>query len=216
MNEKILSTLSYGMYAIGVKGQNGPSACIANTVFQVATKPLYVAVSINSKNYTNECIKDHGYFSVSVLSEDTSGTIIGALGFTSGRHTDKLKNIRYKILNEGIPVLKEHSCCWFLCKVVNSIEAETHTIFIGEIISGSDKCRFAPMTYSYYRDIIKGSTPPNAPTYRNDDYKNSIKPQYVCSICGYVYNSPYEEFDSLTDDWICPICKAPKSVFKLR
>ena len=32
MEPNILRTLSYGMYAIGVKGDNGPSACIVNTV----------------------------------------------------------------------------------------------------------------------------------------------------------------------------------------
>lgn len=216
MNNNILSTLSYGMYAIGVNGEKGPSACIANTVFQVTAEPIYVAVSISLDNYTNKCIKETGLFSVSVLSEDTSGTIIGALGFNSGKDIDKLKNIRHKILNEGIPVLKEHSCCWFLCKVVDSIQAKTHTVFISEVLSGSDKYRFSPMTYAYYHDIIKGSAPKNAPTYRSDEYCYKAKPKYVCSICGYVYNSPYEEFENLEDDWSCPICKAPKSVFKLK
>ena len=32
MNPMILRNLSYGMYAIGVKGKERPSACIVNTV----------------------------------------------------------------------------------------------------------------------------------------------------------------------------------------
>ena len=40
--------------------------------------------------------------------------------------------------------------------------------------------------------------------------------KYVCSICGYVYeptennNIPFEE---LEENWICPICRQPKSKF---
>lgn len=44
-----------------------------------------------------------------------------------------------------------------------------------------------------------------------------------CTVCGYVYDpkkgdsvgniEPGVEFDDLSDDWVCPICKAPKSKF---
>ena len=37
--------------------------------------------------------------------------------------------------------------------------------------------------------------------------------KWICTVCGYVYEgeTPFEE---LPDDWKCPICKQPKSVFK--
>ena len=73
MKEEILRTLSFGMYAIGVKGENRPSACIVNTVFQVTADPAMIAVSIHHDNYTNECIKKSGIFTVNVISENTSG-----------------------------------------------------------------------------------------------------------------------------------------------
>ena len=133
MKSEILSSLSYGMYAIGVKNGDRASACIVNTVFQVSGSPNLVAFSLNHNNFSNECIKQNGLFTVSVLSEDTSGAVIGALGFNSGRDTDKLKNVRHRVLAEGVPVIKENICCWFLCKVVDSIETPTHTVFIGEV-----------------------------------------------------------------------------------
>ena len=122
MNEKILWSLSYGLYAIGVEGESYPSACIANTVFQVTAEPVILAVSIHHDNYTHQQIMKHKRFTVSVLSEDTSGAVIGALGFTTGRNTEKLKNIRYKMLQEGLPVLNENICCWMLCKVIQTVE----------------------------------------------------------------------------------------------
>ncbi len=39
--------------------------------------------------------------------------------------------------------------------------------------------------------------------------------RYVCRICGYVYDDAREKvpFDSLPDDWKCPLCGASKSDF---
>lgn len=215
MDQKILYSLSYGMYAIGVKGENWPSACIANAAFQITASPAVIAVSINHDNYTNECIKKSNIFTLSVLSEDTSGTIIGALGFNSGKKIDKLKNIKHRLLKDGYPVIEENCCCWLLCKVVNSIETDTHTVFFAEVIDGSEKSVGKPMTYSYYHNIIKGSAPKNAPTYQEATPQNKSN-SYICTICGYVYNSQNTPFDDLPENWACPICGAPKSVFKTK
>ena len=40
--------------------------------------------------------------------------------------------------------------------------------------------------------------------------------KYICQICGYVYDEEVEgvPFSSLPDDWTCPMCRAPKSMFK--
>lgn len=216
VKDEILFKMTYGLYAIGVKDAGRPSACIVNTVTQVTNKPNMVAMSMSHDNYSNECIAKTGIFTVSVLSEDTSGAVIGALGFTSGRDTDKLANVRHKILAEGVPVIKENICCWFLCKVVSKAETPTHTIFIAEIIAGSDEARGTPMTYDYYHRVIKGKAPKNAPTYQeqkpvSDRNDGEI---WVCTVCGYVYNDPDVSFESLPADWVCPICGMPKSAFK--
>lgn len=214
MNSEILRSLSYGMFSIGVKGEKNPSACISNTVFQVSAVPVIIAASINKDNYTNECIKRIGMFSVSVLSEDTSGAAIGALGFNSGRDTNKLKNLNYKMLEEGIPVIKENICCWMLCKVIDQLEIGTHTVFFAQILDGSDNYIRTPMTYSYYHRVIKGTAPKNSPTYKKDEENHSTDSYYVCSICGYVHSDPRFPFETLPDNWVCPVCGAPKSVFR--
>lgn len=43
----------------------------------------------------------------------------------------------------------------------------------------------------------------------------TLRQQWVCSICGYIYedNTPFE---NLSEDWICPICGEGKSVFYLQ
>jgi rubredoxin len=53
--------------------------------------------------------------------------------------------------------------------------------------------------------------------------ENAMK-KYVCEICGHVYDpeagdpgagiDPGTAFEDLPEDWVCPICGAPKSAFK--
>lgn len=48
--------------------------------------------------------------------------------------------------------------------------------------------------------------------------------RYVCQICGYIYDpakgdpdngiAPGTSFEDLPEDWVCPICGAPKSDFE--
>ncbi|MBU1003821.1 MAG: rubredoxin [Proteobacteria bacterium] len=48
--------------------------------------------------------------------------------------------------------------------------------------------------------------------------------RYVCTICGYVYDptegdpdggiDPGVKFKDLPEDWVCPVCGAPKDQFE--
>ena len=151
------------MYAIGVKDGTRPNACIVNTVMQIskatpADAPL-VALAMSKQNYSCQCIEKEGIFSISVLSEDTPATVIGALGFVSGRNADKLENVRHKVLVEGVPVIKENTCCWFLCRVKDRMETQGRVVFTAEIIAGSDVAVGTPMTYRYYVEQLGGASP---------------------------------------------------------
>ena len=39
--------------------------------------------------------------------------------------------------------------------------------------------------------------------------------KFICPICGYVYDdSAGQAWNELPDDWKCPLCGAPKAVFR--
>ena len=72
------------------------------------------------------------------------------------------------------------------------------------------------MTYAYYHKVVKGKSPKNAPTYIAEEAEvmkeEKVDEKWVCGVCGYVYDGeiPFEE---LPEDFCCPWCKQPKSVF---
>ncbi|MCJ7682048.1 MAG: rubredoxin [Candidatus Aminicenantes bacterium] len=40
--------------------------------------------------------------------------------------------------------------------------------------------------------------------------------KWECSACGYIYDEETEilPFTDLPNDWLCPVCSSPKSVFQ--
>lgn len=41
--------------------------------------------------------------------------------------------------------------------------------------------------------------------------------KYICKICGFIYDDNKEKvpFEKLPDDWVCPVCGAPKALFEV-
>ena len=219
MKPMVLRNLSYGICALGVKDGKRVSASIVTSVMQITratpvSAPL-VAVSLNNASYSKECLEKEEIFTLSVLSEETPAAVIGALGYVSGRGADKLESVRHKVLSEGVPVIKENTCCWFLCRVVKSVEAAGQTLFVAEIIAGSDKSQGEPLTYRHYEEHMGGSAAVHAPLYlpRDPRSEHTGGESFVCSVCGYVYSDPNFSFEELPEDWTCPICKMPKKAF---
>ena len=160
-----LFSLSYGMCIVCSKDGDKFSGCTINSVFQITPEPLMLAVSINKESLTNSYIVNSGVFTVSVLSKDTPLSFIGNFGFKSGRDVKKLDGINCKIGETGSPVVLDNAVAYFEVKVTSQTEVATHTDFIGELIAAEVLSKDEPMTYAYYHQVKKGTTPKNAPSY---------------------------------------------------
>jgi flavin reductase (DIM6/NTAB) family NADH-FMN oxidoreductase RutF len=165
MNVNALHKLGYGMYIIGAYKGDRLNGQVANTVFQVTSEPPTVAVSINKSNLTHEFIKETGVFSVAVLCQATPLAYIGGFGFKSGRDTDKLENKNYKIGETKAPIFLDHATAYLEAKVFKDVDVGTHTIFIGEIVAAEVLTEDTCMTYEFYHQVKRGTTPKTAPSY---------------------------------------------------
>ncbi len=165
MNKGVLHSLSYGMYVVSsLKGEkmNGQ---IANTVFQITSHPIRIAISINKENLTHEYIEDSKIFSVSILSTEAPFKFIGLFGFRSGRDVNKFESVNYVRGETGVPIVTDYSLGYIEAKVVDSLDAGTHTLFLGEVVNAEKLGEGEPMTYDYYHNVVKGKTPKKAATY---------------------------------------------------
>jgi len=217
MDTKILRNLSYGVYIVSTMDQEKPVGCVANSVMQITSDPITVAISINHDNYTNQIIKDFKKFAINILPETVDMNWIGTFGFESSKNINKFEHIDYR-MEQSLPILPS-TCGALLCEVKETIETSTHTIFIGTVYETVSATNDNPMTYAYYHQVKKGTSPKNAPTYianeaaekseAKEDTKEKKKTKWVCTVCGYVV-----EMDELPDDFRCPICGRGKEAFK--
>ena len=187
-NKKITRKISQGMYVLTTK--NG--GCIVDAVMQASggDNPL-IAVAVMQKNYTNELLKRNDKFALSVLGMDVNPEIIKTFGFNSMRDINKFENTKVTEV-EGVNVIDD-SLGYMVCEVVDTIENDTHTVFIGKLIEADVFEDSKEMTYGYYQEhkdeLLKVTT-------------NEGKIAFVCSVCGYIY-----EGENLPEDFICPLCK---------
>lgn len=165
MKLEALHKISYGLYVITSGKKEKCNGQIANTVFQATSEPPTVSVCINKKNFTHGFIRESGFFAVSVLSKRTPLEFIGRFGFRSGRDTDKLEGVKYKIGKTGVPIVLDHAISYLEAEVINEVDGSTHTIFIGKVVDAEILSDEEPMTYAYYHEIKGGVTPKTAPTY---------------------------------------------------
>ncbi len=225
MNLKALFKLGYGLYVVGSRMEGKLNCQIANTVFQITSEPPVVAVSINKENLTHEFIAGSKVFTVSILSRDAPLSFIGHFGFKSGREVDKLKDVNYRLGETGAPIVLDHTLAYLEAKVVNQVDVGTHTIFVGELAEADVMKEGEPMTYAYYHQVKRGTTPKTAPSYIEEKKEAAPKmAKYKCTVCGYIYDpdlgdpdggiKPGTPFVEIPDDWVCPVCGASKDKFE--
>ena len=165
MNLNALHKIGYGMYIVGSHQGEKRNAQIANTVFQITSEPPTVAVSINKNNLTHEYIKASHVFSASVLGQTAPLPFIGGFGFKSGRDTDKLKGVNYKVGQTGSPIFLDNTVAYLEAEVIQDVDVGTHTIFIGKVVAADIRNENPCMTYEYYYQVKRGTTPRSAPSY---------------------------------------------------
>lgn len=190
MNPKAFFQLSYGLYLASTKADKKMNGCIINTVTQVTDNPKQIMVAINKQNLTCELVQKSGVFSISILSESAPFTLFQHFGFQSGRETDKFVGIPFAMTKQELPYLTEHTTAYLDCKVVNSLDLDSHIMFIAQVTNADVISDEKPITYSYYHEHVK---PKKTPTSQKG---------WRCTVCGYIY-----EGEELPPDFVCPWCK---------
>lgn len=216
-----LYKISYGLYIVTSGDRNQGNGFVSNTVFQVTSQPQRFAVCCNKDNYSASFIQQFKAFAVSILAQDTSAELIGKFGYKSGREMNKMTDVKVIFKETNVPIVLDSSLAFFECKLVDVFDVGTHWIFIGELVSAEIVDDTGePLTYAYYREVKKGFSPKNAPTYIDQSKietktENAMSKKFKCPICGYIYDEAEEKvkFSDLPDDWVCPVCGSEKSEF---
>ena len=190
MDTKALFKIGYGLYVLTAKDEKD-NGCIINTVMQVTSNPLQIAIAVNKRNYTNEIIQKTRKFNLSILSEKADFSIYEHFGYKSGRDIDKFATFyETKRSPNGLLYITKGTNAYLSAYVQNEIDLGTHSLFIGQLVASENLNDDKSATYDYYQNSVKPKP------------ENTVKKGWRCKICGYIY-----EGEDLPVDYICPICK---------
>jgi flavin reductase (DIM6/NTAB) family NADH-FMN oxidoreductase RutF/rubredoxin len=224
-----------GMYIVSTAYDGKLNGQLVNALVQVTAEPPKIAVSLNKQNLTCRMCEKSQVFTVSVLDREAPMTFLGRWGFKSGRDIDKFEGINHRMGKNGAPIVLDHACAYFEAALSASLDVGTHMIFVGEVTEAEILRDGEPMDYMYYRQVKKGLTSRFAATYQAPQQPSAppgerpaVPPlaaplRYRCNVCGYVYDpalgdpdagvKPGTPFESLPEDWKCPVCGAGKQRF---
>ena len=193
---KALNKITYGLFVITCSYDGKDNGMICNTVTQVASDPMRIAVSINKANFSHDMIKSSGTMNVCMLTEEAPFEVFTRFGFRSGRSADKFAGEQVFRSANGAPILTKFINSFMSLKVVDYTDMGSHGLFICEPTDSAVMNDKPSMSYAYYHANVKPKPQPQK------------KKGFICNICGYIY-----EGDTLPADFICPICKHPASDF---
>ncbi|MBN1573860.1 MAG: flavin reductase [Deltaproteobacteria bacterium] len=141
MDEKLkkgLSSLTYGLYVVTVDDGETKCAMVASWVSQVSYNPPRIMVGIKKVRFIHNILME-----LSEVSKKDGDVHFGLMVVQKGRETD-LKRIKagdQKSLfsgdnviagRSGAPLFNDYLCAFEL-KLVETLDAGDHTLFIGEV-----------------------------------------------------------------------------------
>jgi len=198
MDSTALHKLGYGLYVLTANADGVDNGCIINTLMQVTSTQLMLAViTINKQNHTHDMVIKTNRFNTSVLTVDAPFSVFERFGFQSGATVDKFADYNNVARSaNGLVYLLNHTNAYLSCEVLDKYDFGTHTVFKAQITDGKVINDVDSLTYAHYHKHTKSQPQPTA------------RLGWQCGICGYVF-----EEEVLPDDFICPWCKHGASDF---
>lgn len=199
MDLQALFKISHGVYLTGAKDATGRfiGSCI-DSVMVVEAEPQQIIVSLNNASYTMENILVTGELTLSILPNNTPNNVMELFGMHTSRDTDKWGQTEHFLFHD-LPIYK-NAVAYMYLKVRETTITNGHHVFLCDVVDGQAGTMAEPLLYATYQER------------HNKAEKTSSQRHWKCSVCGYIYDGVIP-FEKLPEDWVCPLCNQPKSVF---
>ena len=212
MDNTAFFKFTYGLFVAGVEYNGKINGCIINTATQATSEPGRVLATMMKSNLTTELITKKGSMTISVLAMDCPLDTVAHFGMNKGREMEKFADIAYETDAQGNPYILEGAIARFHCKVEQTIDLDSHFLFVLAVEDCISLSETEPITYAEYRRLKAGGAPKQAAENAPAAPEAKADGGWVCSVCHYVYDGS-EPFESLPDDFVCPVCGQGKDVF---
>ena len=196
IDSSVLFNIGYGLYVVTSNDGTRDNGLIVNSVMQLTSSPLKVAVSISKSNYSHDTIKNTRKMNVCCISQSAPFAVFETFGFKSGRDTDKFEGSQPRRSENGLTYLTKYINSFFSLTVSDYVDLGTHGMFICDVTETMKISTEPTMTYTYYQKNVKP--------------KPEVKKKgWICTVCGFIHDE-----EELPPDYECPLCKHGADVFE--
>lgn len=133
-----------------------PYGLTMSAVCSVSLEPPLVLVCLSTSSNTLSAIRETSAFTINYLPVGEEATAMKFAG--KGEH--KFESVTWNLPENGIggPLLAEHAA-YAACRVINSIEAGDHVIFVGLVVEGAAQSNRGALAYANRRFFSAQSQP---------------------------------------------------------
>src|ERR687888_2602956 len=131
--KRVLRSIAYGLYALGVRRGEGAHAMTVNWVTQISFEPPLIAVAVENESQTLPLLRTARAFALSVYPTGAR-QLAGKLGRSSANVPDKLDGVaHHPAPATGAPVLDD-ATGWLECRVLSEQQTGDHVLVVAEVV----------------------------------------------------------------------------------
>jgi flavin reductase (DIM6/NTAB) family NADH-FMN oxidoreductase RutF len=138
-----------GVTLVTARDGRGPHGMTVSSFTSVSLEPPRILISLERTTRTHGIIEAGGAFGVSILDESQSDLAERFAGRIDDGE-DRFAGVEYDLTPTGVPIPRQ-SLAYFECRVVEAFPAATHTLFVGDVLSGRQMRQALPLVY-FQRD----------------------------------------------------------------
>jgi flavin reductase (DIM6/NTAB) family NADH-FMN oxidoreductase RutF len=133
LKKTVLRMFTYGLYAVTAAHGADISMMTANWLTQCSFEPPLLVLAVESDSHSRQVIESGGALALN-LYETGQRDLAGSLGRTFAKHPEKIDEAAWKPGPlTGSPLL-DSALAWVECKVVSSMPAGDHILFVAEVV----------------------------------------------------------------------------------
>lgn len=149
-----LFQVTHGLYILTSRvGDRANGQCL-DSLMQVTNMPPRIAIGVGKKSLTHEMIMESGIFVANVIDRKDTGCydVVKHFGFQSGHKVEKFVGYKYEQGELGAPILP-NAKAFFECRLIRemTLDLDTHSLFVGDVVSAGERELGEPLTYNQYR-----------------------------------------------------------------
>ena len=154
--DSAIFNLTHGLYVLTARVADKDNGCIVDAVMQATAMPSRVVVGVQQRNLTNGMIQASGIFNLSILTTETPQKVFQHFGLQSGRDVNKFEKCDAVQRSEnGLYYIPKYTNAFLSCKVEQTIDTETHTLFVAAVTESCVLSDVPGITYNDYRAQFK-------------------------------------------------------------